>query len=64
MKNSTAYYDEEQELFEEEQERRDKKARRKKVQRVIDRIFGFILATGILFGAAGLAVEYLSLIHI
>ena len=58
MKNSTAYYDEEQELFEEEQERRDKKARRKKVQRVIDRIFGFILATGILFGVAGLAVEY------
>ena len=58
MKNSTAYYDEEQELFEEEQERRDKKARRKKVQRVIDRIFGFILTTGILFGVAGLAVEY------
>ena len=58
MKNSTAYYDEEQELFEEEQERRDKKARRKKVQRVIDRIFGFILATGILFGVSGLAVEY------
>lgn len=58
MKNSTVYYDEEQELFEEEQGRRQKKARRKKVQRVIDRIFGFILATGILFGVSGLAVEY------
>lgn len=58
MKNSTVYYDEEHELFDEEQERRQKKARRKKVQRVIDRIFGFILATGILFGVSGLAVEY------
>lgn len=58
MKNSYTYYDEEQELFEEEQEQLQKQTKRKKAQRVIDRIFGFILATGILFGIAGLAVEY------
>lgn len=58
MKNSYTYYDEEQELFEEEQEQLQKQTKSKKAQRVIDRIFGFILATGILFGIAGLAVEY------
>ena len=58
MKNSYTYYDNEQELFEEEQEQLQKQTKRKKAQRVIDRIFGFILATGILFGVAGLAVEY------
>ena len=58
MKNSYTYYDEEQELFEEEQEQLQKQTKRKNAQRVIDRIFGFILATGILFGIAGLAVEY------
>lgn len=37
---------------------RRKKAKRKKVWTVIDRIFGFILATGIMFGLGGLALEY------
>ncbi len=38
--------------------KRRKRIRRKKVGRVIDRIFGFILATGIMFGVAGLGLEY------
>ncbi len=37
---------------------RRKKIKRKKVWTVIDRIFGFILATGIMFGVGGLALEY------
>lgn len=39
-----------------EQERKQKKARRRKVQRVIDRIFGFFLATGIVAACAALAL--------
>ena len=43
---------------EEELKRRRARARRKRVGRVIDRIFGFFLVTGIVFGLAGLALEY------
>ena len=34
------------------------RAVRRKVMRVVDRIFGFILATAIMFGLGGLALEY------
>lgn len=59
MKNNTAYYDDELDLVDEEQERRrHKKSKRGRARRIIDRIFGFILVSGILFGVGGLAVEY------
>ena len=38
--------------------KRRRKARRKTAGRIIDRIFGFFLATGIVFGLAGLGLEY------
>lgn len=46
------------EEIEAEKQRRRKKAKRKKIGTIIDRIFGFILATGIMFGVAGLGLEY------
>lgn len=46
---------EEQELLELKQA---KKAKRKRRMKLIDRIFGVFLATGIMFGVAGLALEY------
>ena len=46
---------EEQEL---EKLKRKKKAKRKKTMRVIDRIFGFCIATGVVIGCACLALEY------
>ena len=44
-----------------EKRRRDRRRRRRAVGRVIDRIFGFFLATGIVLGCAGLALEYILL---
>ena len=44
--------------IEAERLRRRKKARRRKIGTVIDRIFGFILATCIMIGLAGLGLEY------
>lgn len=44
--------------IEAEKLRRRKKAKRKKIGVIIDRIFGFILATGIMLGLAGLGLEY------
>lgn len=44
--------------IEAEKLRRRKKARRRKIGTVIDRIFGFILATCIMIGLAGLGLEY------
>ena len=44
------------EELEAEKLRRRKKLRRKKVMTVVDRIFGFFLATGIVLGCAGLAL--------
>ena len=41
-----------------EQELKEKSARRRKILRICDRIFGFFLATGIVFACAGLALEY------
>ena len=38
--------------------KRRKAAKRKRTMRVIDRIFGFFLATGIVLGVSGLALEY------
>lgn len=38
--------------------KKKKKAKQRRVMRVLDRIFGFFLATGIVFGCAGLALEY------
>jgi len=46
------------EQLELEQEKRKKKAKRKKIMRIVDRVFGFFLATGILLGVSGLALEY------
>ncbi len=46
------------EELQKEKDRRRKKALRKKVGRVIDRIFGVFLATGIMFGLGGLGLEY------
>lgn len=46
------------EEIEAEKLKRRKRARKKKVGTVIDRIFGFILATGIMFGIAGLSLEF------
>lgn len=39
-----------------EQEIRIKKAKRRRIGRIVDRIFGFFLATGIVFACAGLAL--------
>lgn len=41
-----------------ERERREKKKRARKRSRIINRIFGFFLTTGILIGVCGLALEY------
>lgn len=41
-----------------ERVKREKKRRAKKRSRIINRIFGFVLTTGILFGMCGLALEY------
>ena len=49
------------EEYEAEKRRRQKKAHRKSVSRVVNRIFGFVLATVIMFGLAGLGVEYVLL---
>ena len=38
--------------------KRKRRARRRAIGRVIDRIFGFFLVTGILFGLGGLGLEY------
>lgn len=46
------------EVLEAEKKRRKSRAVRRKVGRVIDRIFGFVLATCIVFGLSGLALEY------
>lgn len=46
------------EEVESERLKRKKKARRRKTWRIIDRIFGFFLATGIVCGLAGLGLEY------
>lgn len=46
------------EEIEAEKQRRRKRAKRKKIGTIIDRIFGFILATGIMLGVAGLGLEY------
>lgn len=45
-------------VLEEEKEKKAKKARHKKVWRIIDRIFGFFLVTGIVAALGGLALEY------
>ena len=44
--------------IEAEKLRRRKRATRRKIGTVIDRIFGFILATVIMIGLAGLGLEY------
>ena len=49
------------EEYEAEKLRRKKKAHRKSVSRVVNRIFGFLLATVIMFGLIGLGVEYVLL---
>ena len=41
-----------------ERQKRKRRALRKKIVTIVDRIFGFILATCIVFGLAGLALEY------
>lgn len=41
-----------------EREKREKKRKAKRRSRIINRIFGFFLTTGILFGVCGLALEY------
>mgnify|MGYP004619185947 CR=1 FL=1 len=59
MKNKDiTYYDDELDLVGDEPEREYKKPRKSRAMRIIDRIFGFLLTTGILFGVSGLAVEY------
>ena len=47
------------EMLAAEKLKRRKKARRRKAMRIIDRIFGFFLATGIVVGCACLALEYI-----
>lgn len=47
------------EMLAAEKLKRRKKARRRKTMRIIDRIFGFFLATGIVIGCACLALEYI-----
>jgi len=47
------------EELEAEKLKRKKKARRKKINTVLDRIFGFFLATGIVVGCACLALEFI-----
>ena len=42
-----------------EQERRLKKAKRRRINTLLDRIFGFFLVTAIVIGCTGLAVEYI-----
>lgn len=42
----------------EERLKRKRRARRRTAGRIIDRIFGVILVTGIMFGLAGLSLEY------
>lgn len=44
--------------MEAERLKRKKRQKRKKIGTVIDRIFGFILVTGIMFGVAGLSLEF------
>ncbi len=41
-----------------EREEREKRRRARKRKRIINRIFGFFLTTGVLFGVCGLALEY------
>jgi len=47
------------EMLEAEKLKRRKRARRRKTMRIIDRIFGFFIATGIVVGCACLALEYI-----
>ena len=41
-----------------EREEREKRRRARKRKRIVNRIFGFFLTTGVLFGVCGLALEY------
>lgn len=56
LKDKNKPMSEEQEML--QREKQKKKARRKRFMRVVDRIFGFFLATGILIGVSGLALEF------
>ncbi len=51
--------EEEKEELSREEKRGRRRARARRAGVVIDRIFGFFLAVGILFGVAGLGVEYI-----
>jgi len=47
------------EMLADEKLKRRKRARRRKTMRIIDRIFGFFIATGIVVGCSCLALEYI-----
>lgn len=58
MKNKEEIMELSPEEIEAEKLKRKKRIRKRKVWTVIDRIFGFILVTGIMFGIAGLSLEF------
>lgn len=58
MKNKEEIMELSPEEIEAEKLARKKRIKRRKVWTVIDRIFGFFLATGIMFGIAGLSLEF------